>query len=170
MCKEIQPVHHKEDQFWVFFGRTDVEAETPILWPPDVKSWLIEKTLMLGKIEGRRRGWQRMRRLDGITDSMDMLLLLLLLLSCFSRVRLCATPQMAAHQAPLSLGFSSQEYWSGLPFPSPMHACVLSHFSHVWSCATPWTTSSQGPPSMGFSRREYWSGLPLPSPSGHEFG
>ena len=48
-------------------------------------------------------------------------LLLLLLLSHFSRVRLCATPQMAAHQAPLSLGFSRQEHWSRLPFPSPMH-------------------------------------------------
>ena len=47
--------------------------------------------------------------------------LLLLLLSHFSRVRLCATPQMAAHQAPLSLGFSRQEHWSGLPFPSPVH-------------------------------------------------
>ena len=50
-----------------------------------------------------------------------MLLLLLLLLSRFSRVRLCATPQMATHQAPPSLGFSRQEHWSGLPFPSPMH-------------------------------------------------
>ena len=48
-------------------------------------------------------------------------LLLLLLLSCFSRVRLCATPQTAAHQAPPSLGFSRQEHWSGLPFPSAMH-------------------------------------------------
>ena len=47
--------------------------------------------------------------------------LLLLLLSCFSHVRLCATPEMAAHQAPLSLGFFRQEHWSGLPFPSPMH-------------------------------------------------
>ena len=47
--------------------------------------------------------------------------LLLLLLSCFSRVRLCAAPEMAAHQAPPSLGFSRQEHWSGLPFPSPMH-------------------------------------------------
>ena len=65
-CKEIQPVHPKGDQFWVFTGRTDVEAETPILWPPDEKSWLIGKTLMLGKIEGRRRrGWQRMRWLGG---------------------------------------------------------------------------------------------------------
>ena len=50
-----------------------------------------------------------------------MLLLLLLLLSRFSRVRLCATPEMAAHQASLSLGFSRQEHWSGLPFPSPVH-------------------------------------------------
>ena len=52
---------------------------------------------------------------------MLLLLLLLLLLSCFSRVRLCATPEMAAHQAPPSLGFSRQEHCSGLPFPSPMH-------------------------------------------------
>ena len=53
-------------------GRTDFEAETLILWPPDGKCWLIWKDLMLGKIEGRRRGRQRMRWLDGITDSMDM--------------------------------------------------------------------------------------------------
>ena len=53
-------------------GRTDFEAETLILWPPDGKCWLIWKDLMLGKIEGRRRGWQRMRWLDGITDLMDM--------------------------------------------------------------------------------------------------
>ena len=56
-----------------------------------------------------------------ILDFPGSLLLLLLLLSRFSCVRLCATPQMAAHQAPLSLGFSRQEHWSGLPFPSPMH-------------------------------------------------
>ena len=72
-CKEIQPVHSKGDQSWVFIGRTDVEAETSILWPPDAKSWIIWKDPMLGKIEGRkRRGGQRMRWLDGITDSMDM--------------------------------------------------------------------------------------------------
>ena len=72
-CKEIQPVHPKGDQSWVFTGRTDAEAETPVLWPPDAKSDSFEKTLMLGKIEGRRRrGQQRMRCLDGITDSMDM--------------------------------------------------------------------------------------------------
>ena len=59
----------------MFIGRTDVEAETPILWPPDARADLFEKTLILGKIEGRRRrGRQRMRWLDGITDSMDMCL------------------------------------------------------------------------------------------------
>ena len=72
-CKEIQPVHPKGDQSWVFIGRTDAEAETPILWPLHAKSWLIGKTLMLGGIEGRRRGgWQWMRWLDLITDLMDM--------------------------------------------------------------------------------------------------
>ena len=64
--KEIQPVHPKENQSWIFIGRTDAEADTPIL---------SEKTLMLGKIEGgRRRGQQRMRWLDGITDAIDMIL------------------------------------------------------------------------------------------------
>ena len=72
-CKEIQPVPPKGNQSWIFIGRTDVEAESPILWPPDAKSWLIGKDLDAGKDEGRRRKWwQRMRCLDGITDSMDM--------------------------------------------------------------------------------------------------
>ena len=72
-CKEIQPVHSKGDQSWVFFGRNDAKAETLVFWPPDAKSWLIGKTLMLGGIGGRRRrGQQRMRWLDGITDSMDV--------------------------------------------------------------------------------------------------
>ena len=67
-CKEIQPVHSKGDQSWVFIGRTDAEDETPI---PGVDS--LEKTLMLGGFGGRRRrGRQRMRWLDGITDSMDV--------------------------------------------------------------------------------------------------
>jgi len=72
-CKEIQPVHSKGDQSWVFFGRIDAEAETPILWPLMQRVNSMKKTLMLGKIEGRRRrGRQRIRCLDGITDSMDM--------------------------------------------------------------------------------------------------
>ena len=74
-CKEIQPVHAKGDQSWVFIGRTDAEAETPILWPLMRRADSFEKILMLGKIGGRRtRGRQRMRWLDGITDSMDMAL------------------------------------------------------------------------------------------------
>ena len=72
-CKKIQPVHSTGDQSWVFIGRTDVEAETPIHLPPDVKNWLIWKwERLLGKIADRRRGQQRMRWLDGITNSMDM--------------------------------------------------------------------------------------------------
>ena len=71
-CKEIKPVHPRGNQPWIFIRRTDAEAESPMLWPPDAKSSL-ENTLMLGKIEGRRlRGWQRTRWLHGITDSMDM--------------------------------------------------------------------------------------------------
>ena len=72
-CKEIQPVHPKDLKSWVFIGRTDAEAETPILWPPHAKSWLIGKNSDAGREWGRRRrGWQRMRWLDGIADSMDM--------------------------------------------------------------------------------------------------
>ena len=72
-CKEIQPVHSKGDQSWVFFGRNDAKAETPVLWPPHARVDSLEKTLMLGGIGGRRRrGRQRMRWLNGITDSMDM--------------------------------------------------------------------------------------------------
>ena len=72
-CKEIQPVHSKGDQSWVFTGMTDVEAETPILWPPDGKSWLIWKDPDAGKDWGQEeKGTTEMRWLDGITDSMDV--------------------------------------------------------------------------------------------------
>ena len=72
-CKGIQPVHPKRDQSWVFTGRTDVEAETPILGHLMRRADSFEETLMLGKIEGRRRrGRQRKRCLGGITDSTDM--------------------------------------------------------------------------------------------------
>ena len=70
--KEVQPVNPKGNHPWIFIGMTDAESEAPIFWPPDVNSNLLEKTLMLGKIEGGRRGQQRMRWLDGITYSVDM--------------------------------------------------------------------------------------------------
>ena len=74
---------------------------------------------------------------------------------------------MAAHQALPSLGFSRQEHWSGLPFPSPMHESEKWKWSSL-NCVrlftTPWTAAYQAPPSMAFSRQEYWSGVPLPSP------
>ena len=93
------------------------------------------------------------------------------LLSRFSHVWLCATPETAAHQAPLFLGFSRQEHWSGLPFPSPMHESEkwkqkvkVKSLSPVQLLATPWTAAYQASPTMGFSRQEYWNGVPLPSP------
>ena len=100
---------------------------------------------------------------------MLLLLLLLLLLSSFSHVQLCATPQMVAHQAPPSLGFSRQEDWSWLLFPSSTHEsekskAKLKSLRCVRPSATPWTAAFQAPPSMGFSRQEYWSGVPLPPP------
>ena len=69
-CKEIKPVNSNGNQPWIFIGRT--VAEALILWPPEQRADSFEKTLMLGKIEGRRRVQQRMRWLDGITNSMDM--------------------------------------------------------------------------------------------------
>ena len=72
-CKEIQPVHPKGDQSWLFIGRTDAKAETLVLWPLMQRADSSEKTLMLGGIGGRRRRErQRMRWVDGITNSMDM--------------------------------------------------------------------------------------------------
>ena len=71
--RSIQPVNPKRNQSWIFIGRTDAEAETPVLWPPDAKNWLIGKDPDSGKDwGGRRRGQQKTRWLDGITDLMDV--------------------------------------------------------------------------------------------------
>ena len=73
---------------------------------------------------------------------------------------------MAAHEAPQSLGFSRQEHWSGLPFPSPMHESEewkMKSLSRAQPRSTPWTAAFQAPPCMGFSRQDYSSGVPLPS-------
>ena len=73
-CKEIQAVNPEGNQSWIFIGRTDSEAESPILWPPDEKNWLIGKDPDAGKDwrGWQRRGWQVMSWLDGITNLMDM--------------------------------------------------------------------------------------------------
>ena len=145
-CKKIKPVNPKGNQPWIFIARIDAEAEAPILWPPNAKSQLIRK---------RQLCWERLStsgergdriRMDGIALSTDMLLLLLLLLSRFSRVRLCATPKTAAHQAPLSLGFSRQEHWSALPFPSPMHE------SEKWKWSRSVMSDSLGPHGLQSTR------------------
>ena len=104
----------------------------------------LEKTLMLGKIEGKRRAatedetvrqhhqlnGHEFEQTPGDSEG-NACCSLLLLLSHISRVRICVTPEMAAHQASLSLGFSRQEHWSGLPFPSPVHESV----KWKWSCS-----------------------------------
>ena len=86
------------------------------------------------------------------------------LLSHFSHVQLSANPWTMACQASLSIGFSRQEYWSGLPFTPSVIKYEVSEvklLSHVRLFATPWTVAYQAPPFMGFSRQGHWSGLPF---------
>ena len=147
-CKEIHPVNPKGDQPWVFIGRTDVETETRIFWPLDAKCWLIWKDPNAGKywrqeekgttkdemvgwhhqLNGHGFGWTPAvcdgqgglaccsswgRKESDTTEWAEMNW------SHFSRVWLFAILWTIVHQAPLSMGFSRQEYWSGLPSPPP---------------------------------------------------
>ena len=126
------------NQLWIFIGKTDAEAEAPVLWPPDAKSRLIER-VMLGKIEGkRRRGQQRMRWLDSIGSPPG---------SPIPGILQARTLEWVA------ISFSNAWKWK----------VKVKLLSHVRPSATPWTAAHQAPPSMGFSRQEYWSGVPLPS-------
>ena len=189
-CKEIQPVQTKGDQSWVFIGRTDDEAEAPILWPPHVKSWLTGKDPDAGRdwgqeekgtTEDKMAGWHH--RLDGhefeqtlgvcdgqgglaCSDSWgcnesDMtewlnwtelnwiwVILKVNVKALVAQSCLFVTPKTAAHQAPLSMGFSRQEYWSGLPCPPPggsswprdrtLISRIIGRFFTVWATREAW--------------------------------
>ena len=123
--KEIQRVHPKGHQPWILIGRTDAEAETPILWPLDVKKWLTGKE-MLGKIEGRRRrGWQKMRWSDGFINSLDISL---------SELREMVKDREAWHAACSSWGCkeSDMTYWLHKNNNIPLYdcftvSCFLTH-------------------------------------------
>ena len=107
--KEFQPVHPKGNQSWIFTGRTDAGAETPIFWPPDEKNWLIWNDL------DDQKNWRwpsRMKWLDSIPDSMDMKVKVWKW-KLLSHVQPFATPWTVACQAPLSMKFSRPEYRSG---------------------------------------------------------
>ena len=161
-CKEIQPFHPKGDQSWIFIGRTDAEAETPVLWSLDVKNWLIGKDSDAGKNWGQEEkgmtedemvGWHHQlnrhefEQVLGVSDGQGSLVCC----SPWGRKESDTTEQLNwTELKELHLFFTSGS--GGLATES----CL--------TFVTPWTVACKAPLSMRFSRQEYWSGLPFPSP------
>ena len=123
VCNEIKLVNPKGNQPWIFIGRTDAEADTPTLWPADTKSRLIGKDPDAGKdwrqeekeaTEDEMVAWHHQRNGHEFKQTLKWSEV-----KSPSRVRPFVTPWTVAYQTPPSMGFSRQEYWSGLPFPSP---------------------------------------------------
>ena len=150
--KEIKPVNPKENQSWIFIGRTDAEAEAPILWLPDVKNWLTRKDPDAGKdwrqekntAEDKMIGWHHQfnghefEQAPGVGDGQGSLV--------------CCSPW----------GHKESDTTELLNWLISTPRCSHPLQSHFF--VNPWTTAYQALPSLGFSRQEYWSGLPFPSP------
>ena len=178
-CKEIKPVLPKGYQSWIFIGRTDAEAEAPILWPPDVKNWLTGKDSDAGKdwrqeekgkTEDEMVGWHHrfdgheFEQAPGVGDGQGGL-------ACWSpwgsqRVGykwLRDWTDWKPEQWILTLSSyqeSAEELLSGFIQGHLRMQWKVKSLSPVWLFETPWTVAHQAPLSMGFSRQEYWSGLP----------
>ena len=159
-CKEIQPFNPKENQSWIFIRRTNVEAETPILWPPNTKNWLLGKDPDTGQdwkqeengtTEDEMVGWHHwlngheFEQTPGVGDGQGSLA--------------CCSPW----------GHKNSDTTEGLNWIEHLILLLCFHGSGLvakacQTLATPWTVACQAPLSMGFSRQDYWSGLPFPSP------
>ena len=124
-CKEIQPIHSKRNKSWIFIGSTDTEAETPIFWPPDLKNWHHGHEFeQLWELVKYREAWIAV--VHGVTKSWTQLstwteLTGIIKISPLRGMQTFVWKKTIALQAPLSMEFSRQEYWSGLLFPSPGH-------------------------------------------------